>query len=118
MAKPRGKPFEKGHPKLGGREAGTLNKRTEQWEMFRDYCLEGGLEKLQKELNRLRGANFVYAFATLLEFHKPKLKRTEVTGKDGEPIRANIVWIGAEQIQQFANDRTKPEAEGSVELPE
>lgn len=116
--KPRGKPFPKGHQKMGGRQVGKLNGKTEQWIMFSEYCLNGGLEKLQKELDQLRGANFVYAFATLLEFHKPKLKRTEVTGKDGEPIRANIVWIGAEHIQKFADDRTEPETEGGLELPE
>ena len=71
-------PFEKGHKKIGGRKEGSTNKKTAQWEVFSEYCLNGGLERFEQELNSLEGKQFVDAFLTLLEYHKPKLARTEV----------------------------------------
>lgn len=71
------KGFKKGHDKTGGREKGTKNKRTEQWEEFAEYCMTGGLEKFQEEMNKLKGEKFVHAFINIMEFHKPKLSRTQ-----------------------------------------
>ncbi len=70
-------PFKKGDKKIKGREKGTKNKKTEQWETFSQYCLNSGLAKFEKELNKLEGSAFVNAFTNLLEFHKPKLSRGE-----------------------------------------
>lgn len=78
--------FPKGH-KLSGSRKGSKNKKTEQWEAFAEYCMSGGLQKLEKELNKLEGKEFALAFTNLMEFHKPKLARTEVTGLDGGPIK-------------------------------
>ena len=72
MAAPKG---NNNNPK--GRGKGTKNKRTNTWEAFADYCLNGGLERYQRELDSLKGKAFVDAFTTLLEFHKPKLSRAE-----------------------------------------
>lgn len=69
--------FEKGHS--GGLRKGIPNKRTEQWEVFADYCMNGGLERFERELNTLEGKDFVNSFLSLLEYHKPKLARTDVT---------------------------------------
>lgn len=66
--------------KTGGRTKDTPNKRTVQWEAFSEYCLNGGLQRFEQELNALEGKDFVNAFTTLLEFHKPKLARTELKG--------------------------------------
>lgn len=73
-------PFKKGdkRPQNAGREKGTPNKRTEQWEQFAEYCLNSGLEKFQEEMNKLKGQQFVNAFVNIMEFHKPKLSRSEV----------------------------------------
>ena len=76
----------KGHKKYGGRAKGAPNKRTEQWEQFVEYCMNGGLEKFQTEMEKLTGKDYVSAFANLLEFHKPKLARTELTGSGGKAI--------------------------------
>lgn len=67
---------KKGANKAGGRIKGTPNKRTQQWELFIQFSLEGGLKKFQEELNKLSGKDYVNAFLNLLEFHKPKLQRT------------------------------------------
>ena len=70
MAAPKGN-------KYAGSRKGKPNKRTEQWEAFTQYCLEGGLQRFEQELNALEGKDYVNAFMGLLEYHKPKLARTE-----------------------------------------
>ncbi len=84
--------FKKGN-KLAGSRKGTPNKKTEQWEVFADYCLNGGLERFQTELNTLKGEKFVYAFTSLLEFHKPKLARSDVNHSGDVNIIAPIIKI-------------------------
>lgn len=78
--------FEKGNKKGKGRPKGAANKRTETWEAFTDYCLNGGLERFKREMNSLKGKQFTDTFLSILEFHKPKQARTVVTGEDGEPL--------------------------------
>lgn len=87
MKKPRGrgKQFTEGNP---GRQKGAKNKKTLQWEAFSNYCLVGGLQKFEEELNKLEGKDFVNSFTALLEFHKPKLARTELMGEVG--LKATI----------------------------
>lgn len=71
--------FDKGQSgNPNGKPKGAVNKRTQQWEIFAEYCVNGGLERFQKELESLKGKAYVDAFANLLEFHKPKLSRAEV----------------------------------------
>lgn len=74
MAAPKGNKF-------AGSRKGIPNKRTQQWETFAEYCMQGGLKKFQTELSKLAGEKYVYAFMNLLEFHKPKLTRTELKGE-------------------------------------
>ena len=69
--------FKKGKEKTGGREKGVPNKKTELWESFSTYCINDGLEKFKTELNKLEGEKYVNAYISLLEFHKPKLARTQ-----------------------------------------
>ena len=65
-------------PKNSGRRKGSRNKRTVDWEMFREHALTGGLEKFIREMKKLRGKNYVHYFVQMLEFHKPKLSRTTI----------------------------------------
>ena len=82
--------FEKGN-KLAGSRKGSPNKKTEQWDVFSKYCLEGGLVKFQTEMNTLKGKQYVDAYLTLLEFHKPKLARSvNKEGEDVESLPKNI----------------------------
>jgi len=82
--------FEKGNPG-GGRPKGSKDKRTLQWQTFSEYCLNGGLERFEQELNSLEGKQFVDAFLTLLEYHKPKLSRAEVKHEGNMSIQWNEV---------------------------
>lgn len=85
--------FQKGHTKLktAGRTKGTPNKKTAQWETFVEHCLNGGLKRFQEELNSLEGDKYVESYLKLLEYFKPKLARTEITGKDGDYL--GIKWV-------------------------
>ncbi len=83
-------PFEKGKEKTGGRNQGVVNKKTEQWDIFATWCLEGGLEKFQEEMDKLSGKDFIKAYTDLLEYHKPKQARIEHTGEDGGNIQIEI----------------------------
>ncbi len=85
--------FKKGDKKIAGRTKGTPNKKTEQWEVFADYCLNGGLQRFQQELNSLEGDKFVNAFSALLEYHKPKLARSDVNHSGDISIVAPIIKI-------------------------
>jgi len=85
---------KQGHKKEGGRVKGTPNKKTEQWEAFSAYCLNGGLQKFEEELNKLKGKDYVIAFSNLLEFHKPKLTRSTIIGDKDSPVTVNFSPIG------------------------
>lgn len=77
--------FIKGH-KLSGSRKGKKNVKTQQWETFSKYMMEGGLSRFQTELDKLQGKPFVDSMISLLEFFKPRLARTELTDKDGAPL--------------------------------
>jgi hypothetical protein len=81
--------------KTGGRTSGTPNKMTVA---AREIALEflNGIDR--EELKALwaaaKGESATRAMALwfgALEFVMPKLGRTEVTGKDGEPVRVVVV---------------------------
>ena len=65
---------------------GSKNVKTEQWEMFTDWFMTIGVKRLGEEMEKLEGKDFVYTVKDLLEYFKPKLARTELTGKDGGEI--------------------------------
>ena len=69
---------------------GIQGKKNLQWDIFAQWCLEGGLEKFQKEMNKLKGKDFINAYTQLLEYHKPKQARIEHTGEDGGKIQVEI----------------------------
>lgn len=70
----------------GGRKKNSKNKKTLILNTFAQSIVEGGMDKFKEELDKLTGKEYIHAFMTLFEYVKPKLARTEMTGKDGEPI--------------------------------
>ena len=84
-------PFEKGKSgNPNGRKVGSVNKKTEQWEKFASWFMESGIEKLQDEMDKLEGKEFVREFKDLMEYFQPKLSRTELTGSDDKPVNITI----------------------------
>lgn len=88
-------PFVKGKPKTGGRTKAGKNKKTilkeavglKNWEGLKTYIETEGATKLIREMQKLKGRDFVIALNGLAEFVKPKLARTEVSGPGGKPIQ-------------------------------
>ena len=84
-------PFEKGKSgNPNGRKVGTVNKKTEQWKKFAEWFMESGIEKLQEEMDKLEGKEFVREFKDLMEYFQPKLSRTELTGSKDNPVSITI----------------------------
>lgn len=83
--------------KAGGRQTGTPNKATqnarEAIARFVDgnaHQLEGWLQQIAR--NPKQGPKAAFdAFMAVVEYHVPKLARTELTGKDGSDLTIELV---------------------------
>lgn len=73
--------------RLGGRAAGTPNKATAAAREAIARFVDGNADRLQGWLDEIhadKGPQAAFeCFSSLLEYHVPKLQRTELTGKDG-----------------------------------
>jgi len=95
-------PFEKGHTLATGRPKGSKDKSTsrarEAIALFVDNRadqIDGWIEEIYKE----HGAkDALEAFVKFVEFHVPKLGRTEHSGVDGEaiPVNLEVMFIGTD----------------------
>ena len=75
--------FQKGNKLAKGRAVGSKNSKTIEWESIGAYIKAGGSEKYLKELSKLKGKEYMERYEKILEYFKPKLGRTEHTGKGG-----------------------------------
>jgi hypothetical protein len=104
--KKRGRP--KGTPKTGGRPPGGVNKATREAREAIGLFVDGNAHRLQGWLDAIADGkkddenkfvvlpNPVKAFElfqSVIEYHVPKLARTELTGKDGENLPAPATII-------------------------
>lgn len=91
-----GKPGRpKGLPKTGGgSRKGVPNKATANAREAIARFIDGNAERLNGWLDEIEMTDGPKAafqcFADLLEYHVPKLSRTEMTGPDGGPVKAEI----------------------------
>ncbi len=67
--------FQKGNK---GKPKGVKNKKTVILDNFAKHIVEGGQEKFERELKKLRGSAYVKAYMAMFEYVKPKLARTDV----------------------------------------
>jgi hypothetical protein len=99
-----GKPRKRG-PKPGqakgnagiGRQKGVPNKVTQAAREAIARFVDGNADKLQEwldEIAEVQGAHVAFkCFMDVVEYHVPKLARTELTGKDGGPIETRPLMI-------------------------
>lgn len=82
--------------KTGGRLAGTPNKATLAAREAIARFVDGNADRLQgwlDEIHREEGAAAAFrCFSDLVEYHVPKLARTEHTGADNGPIKMIVKW--------------------------
>lgn len=87
-------PFKKGKSKTGGKVKGTKNLKTQQWEELGKAIIEKHAERANKILATCEDDVFIENFNKLLEYFKPKLARTELTGQDGDAIQVRSFTLG------------------------
>jgi len=83
--------FQKGHEKVGGRKAGTPNKANEAARLAIAKFVNDNVEKLQSWLDKIAEKDPKQAydcFMAIVEYHVPKLARTELAGDEDNPIKA------------------------------
>lgn len=81
--------------KTGGRAKGTPNVATANARQAIANFVDGNAHRLQGWLDRIAEDDGPQAaidcFNSLVEYHVPKLARTELTGADGKPLEVKIV---------------------------
>ena len=82
--------FKKGNP---GKPKGALSEKTKFWNQLKDYMTNDGADKFKDELQKLSGKDYINAFTNTLEYFKPKLQRTELTGEDGNAINITPIEL-------------------------
>lgn len=91
-------------PKTGGRAPGTPNKATQQAREAIALFVDSNAHRLQEWLDQIALDDPKKAFElfqSVVEYHVPKLARTEVTGADGGPVR----W---QEVRRTVVDPHKP----------
>jgi hypothetical protein len=83
--------------KTGGRQTGTPNRATAAAREAIARFVDGNADRLQgwlDEIHAEKGAQAAFdCFTSLVEYHVPKLARTELTGKDGESLVVEITRL-------------------------
>ncbi len=80
-----------------GRPKGSPNKATAAAREAIARFVDGNADRLQgwlDEIHAEKGAQAAFdCFTSLVEYHVPKLARTELTGKDGESLVVEITRL-------------------------
>lgn len=77
-----------------GRPSGTKNKKTLEWEALGEAITSKHAERLNIELAKLEGKEFIQSYAQILEYFKPKLQRTELKSENKTTLNINpIEWV-------------------------
>ena len=94
--------MNKQHKNTGGRPKGSPNRATADVRAAIAVFAEGNAHKLQEWLDRVaEGSEGVRPdpgkaadlYLRAIEYHIPKLARTEVTGQDGGPVEVSGISI-------------------------
>lgn len=93
----------KSRKKAGGRVAGVPNKTTQQAREAIALFVDGNAHRLTEWLDQVANgdgdtkpnpAKAFELFQSVVEYHVPKLARTELTGKDDGPVEMVVTWGG------------------------
>jgi len=84
-----------------GRKKGVPNKATADVRAAIALFAESTVPQFQEWINRVAQEDPAKAadlFLKAIEYHIPKLARTEVTGADGDPVKVITLPPGAEKL--------------------
>lgn len=90
----------KGHVKYGGRKPNTPNKSTADVRATIAFIAERNVTQLEKWLDRIASEDPNKAadlFLRMIEYHIPKLQRSELTGPNGSQLS---VVVRAEPLDE------------------
>jgi hypothetical protein len=93
-----------------GRPKGIQNRATSLAREAIASFVEGNVDRLNGWLDTIAQTSPKDAFTCFMdvvEYHIPKLARTELTGKEGEAIETKIVDSDREIIERFLKEREK-----------
>lgn len=125
---PRGRP--KGSPKVGGRQAGTANRATLDARRAIADFVDGNAHRLEEWLDAVASGIKEFDFETqehkyvvppnpakafdmfqsVVEYHVPKLQRTELVGDKEKPLEVNAnVQVFGELLKSLKMQRQSGE---------
>ena len=94
----------KGSKKTGGRAKGTPNKVTTNARESIALFVDGNVDRLITWLDEIALSDpkkAFDAFMSVVEYHVPKLQRTELTGKDGKEFNlANLIAEARKRVAE------------------
>ena len=89
-------PFEKGHGRMGGRPKGKVNEATLRGREAIGRFVDGNAHRLEEWLDRVAKTDPEAAFKlfqSVVEYHVPKLARSEMTGADGKDLVPSNIQV-------------------------
>ena len=79
-----------------GRPKGVVNKSTSNAREAIARFVDGNAHRVQQWLDAIAAENgplmAFRCYTDMIEYHVPKLSRTELTGKDDGPVQVTITW--------------------------
>lgn len=94
-----------GNPK--GKVKGLKNKKTQQWEAFAEWFMSEGMSRLKTEMATLSGKDYVNTTKDLLEYFKPRLARTELSGDEKKPLAIQFYLPQRENMEALPEARSR-----------
>ena len=89
--------FQRGREKTGGKQKGSKNKKTVQWDILGESIMNEHTEKFNTELAKLNDKDFMDMYIKVLEYFKPKQNRTDITTKGEKIIPPSITFFDEDQ---------------------
>jgi len=77
--------------KTGGRQKGSLNEKTKQWEHLGEAIKTTHADRLNAILDSCDDDTFIKHYSSILEYFQPKLARTEIKGEVEIGIKTLII---------------------------
>lgn len=87
--------FKEGHKKVGGRQAGGLNKSTEENNKRIDRVLKILDKTLDKDIQELKGEERIKTWLILNEHRSAKLARIEVNQHNSGEMTVHVLRDGS-----------------------
>ena len=94
------------------RKKGQVSKKTivkkaigiDNWNELSGWIETHGIKRYIEELNKLKGANYLYGMSLITDFVKPKLARTVISGEINGQYYSNGV-----NYDQWLTNMSRPE---------